>query len=67
MNIDVELIFTDMKYKKTIPLIFGDKKSSSYIHCGNTQAGIKRRRTEGYVLRKNSGLSLQVNRRGFVL
>jgi len=26
MNVDVELNFTDMKYKKTISLIFGDKK-----------------------------------------
>ena len=38
MNIDVELIFTDMKYKKIISLIFGDKKGFSYIRCRNTQA-----------------------------
>jgi len=52
MNVDDELIFTDMKYKRTISLIFGDKKGVFYIHCRNIQAGIKQLRTEGYVLRK---------------
>jgi hypothetical protein len=51
MNVNNELIFTDMKYKKAISLIFGDRKGFSYIHPRNTQAGIKQLRTEGYVLR----------------
>jgi hypothetical protein len=52
MNVDAELIFTDIKYKNTISLIFGDKKAFSNIHCINTQAGIKQLRTEGYILKK---------------
>lgn len=44
MNMVGELTFTDVKYKKTITLIFGNETGCSDVKCRNAKAGMKQLR-----------------------